>query len=332
MKKIILVQLLLIVGFLAHSQQSIDGSFPFQTDPAKKYSIYIPSGYSAAEPSKLMLGLHPLNTMRWDAESWRDTLIAFAEETQVILLCPDGGSDGRIDDPIDTAFTSALLDSAHHWYTIDSAKQYVMGFSWGGLTTYTYGLRRTKVFSGFIPIGAAINGAQPISSFIGNADGTPWYLVHGSQDSPGTRFLPLKDSLEAYGAILNDTLMPGIGHTIDFPNRNMILVNAFHWIDSVNCTVQDTTQEDTALFVRPLYDYSIHVYASEKVIVIENSTTETLELELFSLEGKRVRASSDLIREGQNSIAVPELKSGFYIVRLRHEDEVILSKKVFIAP
>ena len=29
--------------------------------------------------------------------------------------------------------------------------------------------------------------------------------------------------------------MPGIAHTINFPNRNQILSAAYQWIDSVNC-------------------------------------------------------------------------------------------------
>lgn len=173
--------------------------------------------------------------------SWCDTLVDFAEVNNLLLVCPDGGPDGRIDDPIDTAFTSALLDSMLVWYAVDTAKTYVMGFSWGGLTTYTYGLSHAQKFGGFMPIGAAINGASPISSFSSNVKRKAVYIVHGSNDNPNTRYTPLVNEMNNKGAILNTLLMPGVGHTIDFPNRNSILTNAFNWIDSVNCFQIDST-------------------------------------------------------------------------------------------
>ncbi|MFT5167850.1 MAG: hypothetical protein ACI8P3_003088, partial [Saprospiraceae bacterium] len=110
MKNLLFILLLISYSSLI-GQTRIDGSFEFQNDSAKKYSLYIPSGYQAGTAHRLMLGLHPFNTNRWDAESWCDTLIVFAETNNLILACPDGGIDGAVDDPIDTAFTSILLDS-----------------------------------------------------------------------------------------------------------------------------------------------------------------------------------------------------------------------------
>ena len=115
-----------------------------------------------------MLGLHPLNTSRWDGEAWRDTLINFAESNDLILVCPDGGPDGKIDDAIDTSFTTVLLDSVAAWYNINQGEKYIMGFSWGGKTTYTYGLRRTDQFAGYIVIGAAVQFGE-VSDIIANA-------------------------------------------------------------------------------------------------------------------------------------------------------------------
>jgi len=132
MKKVVVILIVIFCSVQLIAQQRIDGNFAFQTDPAKKYSLYIPTSYNANVPNKMMLGLHPFNTARWNGISWCDTLINFAEMNSLILVCPDGGLDGKIDDAIDTAFTSALLDSARIWYNIDTEKTYVMGFSWGG--------------------------------------------------------------------------------------------------------------------------------------------------------------------------------------------------------
>ncbi len=238
MKRILLVGVLLLcvsIPTTLLAQRVIDSSFAFGGDAAKKYSIYVPSSCVPTLASALVVAFHPLNTARWNAKSWRDTLIAFAEANDVILVAPDGGVDGRVNDQIDTAFTTVLLDSVAKWYLIDRYRVYAMGFSWGGLTTYTYGLANAWRFAGFMPIGAAINGTTEVTPALqAGAKGKPFYLVHGGDDSPESRYTPIRAGLETNGAILNSILMPGVGHTIDFPQRNQILGTAYRWIDSVN--------------------------------------------------------------------------------------------------
>ena len=70
MKKLAVCAVLCCCPVLANAQQRIDGSFEFQTDPSKDYSLYIPSGYTQGVPHHLMLGLHPWNTSRWNSVSW----------------------------------------------------------------------------------------------------------------------------------------------------------------------------------------------------------------------------------------------------------------------
>lgn len=285
--------LLFITSLFALSsfaQQRIDGTIAFQSDPAKKYSLFIPAGYNAATPHKMMLGLHPLNTSRWDAQSWCDTLIDFANMNNLILVCPDGGADGRIDDPIDTAFTTALLDSMEIWYNIDTSKVYAMGFSWGGKTVYTYGLRRTGRIKGFMPIGAAINGTSEINSIVANADGRPFYLVHGGSDSPNQRYTPLLNTLNSNNAITNSILMPGVGHTIDFANRNQILTDAYIWIDSVNCSLIDTGTT-TGVDEAPVYNFEVfpNPVTTESAITINfDREVSVSDIGLMDITGKRV--------------------------------------------
>ena len=183
----------------------------------------------------MMLALHPLNTNRWDAISWCDTLIAFADANDLLMICPDGGLDGAVDDAIDTAFTSVVLDSMMTWYNVDASKIYAMGFSWGGRTTYSYGLRNPNKFAGFLPIGAAIDGTSQVTGFLQNATDKPFYLVHGGNDSPAVRYTPMLNALNDNDACVGSILMPGVGHTIDFPNRNAILSEAFQWIETQVC-------------------------------------------------------------------------------------------------
>jgi len=217
-------------------QEVIDGNFAFQNDPAKKYSIYVPSSYDDAIPHALMIGFHPLNTNRWDAEAWRDTLIDFAEFNQLLLACPDGGIDGRVDDPIDTAFTTVLIDSLGTWFNVDRSQQYAIGFSWGARTVYSYTMHHPNTFKGAIPVGAAIDGTSQFLFNVADDWSIDYYVVHGSNDSPSVRYFPALDYLEGEDICHDKRLLSGVGHTIDFPNRNTILSEAFDFVSSPqNC-------------------------------------------------------------------------------------------------
>ncbi|MBL4625027.1 MAG: T9SS type A sorting domain-containing protein [Flavobacteriales bacterium] len=235
MRYIVLI-LVCFLGLENVAQQRIDSTMAFQTDPVKQYSIYVPSGYNENTPNKLMLGLHPWNTNRWNSISWCDTLLSFAETNDLILICPDGGIDGQIDDDIDTAFTTTILDSMKNWYNIAENSTYAIGFSWGSKTIYTYGLNHSDKFCGYVVVGSAMDGTTEVNSVLTNATNKPYYIIHGSSDSPNSRYSPIRDSLIDNSAIVKDTLMAGVGHTIDFPNRNQILSRAYQWVDSVGCT------------------------------------------------------------------------------------------------
>ncbi|MBL4658283.1 MAG: T9SS type A sorting domain-containing protein [Flavobacteriales bacterium] len=324
--RLIILLAILLTYTSSTGQIRIDSVFSFQTDPAKKYSLYIPGTYDAATPNRLMLGLHPFNTARWDAESWCDTLIVFAETNGLIMVCPDGGTDGKVDDDIDTAFTSALLDSMKVWYNIDTVKTYVMGFSWGGQTTYTYGLRHISKFGGMLPIGSAMSGTSMVSSVLNNADSVPVYIVHGGNDTPSSRYTPIRDALISNGAILNSILISGVGHTIDFPNRNQILTSAFQWIDSVNCSLP--APPDTAIPTDPTSIISIS--ASSGISLFPNPSSGVITLALgevvqgdysvtiFNVLGQRVFSKDIKISQGQRQLHLSpsDLSAGSYLINL----------------
>lgn len=324
----------LLLSGTSFSQQKIDSSFPFQTDPAKKYSLYIPSNYSPALPHKTMLGLHPFNTARWNAISWRDTLTDFAEANGLILICPDGGPDGRIDDPIDTAFTSALLDSVNVWYNLNPQKLFVMGFSWGGLTTYTYGLKHHTKFAGFMPIGAAINGTGAFASVLSNASGKPFFLIHGSLDNPNNRFFPALTGLSSNGAIIDSTYLPGVGHTIDFANRNQILGDAFHWLDSVSSTLTGVIQISNTLpdgySLQQNYPNPFNPSTSIRFSIPESGF---LSIVIFDMTGREVKTLINGVTEvGSYEVSFDAggLSSGIYYYKLVSGDFSDVKKMILL--
>jgi len=232
----------------AQAQTRIDSSFAFQTDPAKKFALYVPSGYEAGVANKAILAFHPLHPVWGNSTTWCDILTNFAEENNLLMICPDGGADARVDDPIDLAFTTALLDSLRAWHTVDVDKTFILGFSWGARAAYTYGLANSDVFAGFITIGAFINGIVQVSEYLPEkAQNKPFYIMHGDQDLVANiqvGFFPIRDALIDAGAVVNSLILEGVGHTIDFPNRDQILTDAFLWVDSTSTALTSVGVED----------------------------------------------------------------------------------------
>jgi len=304
--------LILIFGYLTiNCQTTIDGSFDWQSESDKKFNIYVPSNYDSATPNKLIVGFHPFNTSRWDSESWRDTLIFFAESVDAILLCTDGGPDGKVDDPIDTSFTSFMIDSIQQDFNINTDEIYGMGFSWGGRTTYTYGLHRPNLFNGHLVIGAAINGLTEVSNVIDNAPLKSFYLVHGSFDSPNTRFFPIKEALENRNACIETNLLQGVNHTIDFNNRNAILKDAFDWLENRNCGTSSTNN------ATGIIDIDVYPNPSQNIFRINRGSI----VDILDTNGDLVP-----VLKSNNSVDLTHLNSGVYYLRVELNNEIVTKK------
>ncbi len=302
MNKIYPLILMLACSFgLLQAQEQINESMPFDSDPDKDYSIFIPSNYVEGEPIPAFLALHPFNTSRWNGQTWCEELADFAEENGVFLICPDGGVDGKIDDAIDTAFTSFLLDSAFIWYDIDETKLYATGFSWGGKTTYTYGLNHIEKFAGLLPIGAAISISE-INGIAENAEDIPVYIVHGSFDNPNTRFYPLRDAMEENGACVESNLLQGVGHTIDFDNQVEILTEAYNYLQDNACAT--TSTEEQILDHKDILPFTL----VEQNHSVQLNLDKGSKWEVYSIEG-------ELVKSGNRSQLVVDMTSGIFIIR-----------------
>ena len=283
----------------AHAQARIDSAFAFQTDPAKEFAVYVPSGYSASVANKAMLAYHPWHPTWGNSKTWCDILTDFAEENNLLLVCPDGGNDGRVDDAIDKAFTTALLDSLATWYSIDPDKVFAMGFSWGARATYKYGLANPEKFAGFLTIGAFINGTAQVATVLANAVNKPFYIMHGDRDATvdlATGFFPIRDALIDAGAIVNSLILQGVGHTINFPDRNQRLTDAFRWLDSTSTSLS-VGVEDTDLplmhqpgILRPNYP---NPFRHSTVITYAIRQPSRVQIQVYNVVGQLVRTMVD---------------------------------------
>ena len=191
-------------------------------------------------------------------------------------------------------------------------------------------------FGGFLPIGAAITNTTEVTVPLQqNSYNKAFYIIHGTSDSPTVRLYPVRDSLIAKGAIVNTNLLSGVGHTIDFANRNDILKTGFNWIDSVNCY-------QLALSVKeaPITSNSVNVYPNPQTqggalnlsFPIRKNDIE-VDVYLFSLEGKKVLNVKKTLKRGTANISLntTEVSVGTYILTARVKGErALINKKVSI--
>ncbi|MEM9022209.1 MAG: hypothetical protein AAGB22_00610 [Bacteroidota bacterium] len=300
------------------AQLQVDSSLAFQGNPAKKYSLYVPSDYMPDRPYPLVVGLHPFNTERWNAASWRDTLQGWAEQHQLLLLCPDGDADGRIDDPIDTAFTRTMLDSMQHWFRVDTTRIFLMGFSWGGRATYAQALQHPHRYAGFIILGAATDTAALAGAY-GQAADKPFYIIHGAQDRPDARFYPVRDSLVRQGAYVATRLLPDVGHTIDFPGRNKLLSRAWLWVDSVHQVLVDTVA--LAAVKAGVMNRIPEVVSGGSTIWVEYMVTAPVEVrcQITDISGKEVAAKTHFLGKGKHRLGIPtgQVPWGLYNLKIQ---------------
>lgn len=300
---------LAILSFQVSAQEIINGTYDFQTDPAKKYSLYIPSTYDAGIPSKVIVGLHPWNTSKWDSESWAEELSELAEANNCIVICPDGGADGQIDDDIDTAFTSFLIDEMIGQYNLDEAQMYLVGFSWGGKTVYTYGLNHADRFAGFMPIGAAVELSEVVA-FAENAKDKYYYVIHGSQDSPNSRFTPIVNLLEDNEACVETNLLSGIGHTVEFPDQFNILNDGFQWLlNAAPCNIIDPIVEFEKVSIR----LRNNVLVSGEDILIDSESA--LVWTIYNTDGTQ-------LKKGEGNIVAQSLSAGIYFIQINQQESI----------
>jgi len=309
----------LICSCLCSAQTLITEVCPFQNDPQKFYSAYIPTSYDANEPNKAIIGFHPFNTSRWDAESWRDTLVTFAESVHAILICPDGGADGKVDDNIDTAFTRVILEKMKSQYNIDEDQLYLCGFSWGGRAAYKYGLHRPGMFQGNLITGAAVNGTNEVNGVLPNAAGENYYLIHGSNDNLNTRHTIISNALIDRDACVESNILQGVGHTIDYPNRNQILKDGFDYLVENNCLTSHIK------LVNKAKEISIFPNPSRGSIQFRTEIEELQIEKIFDANGSQVA-----FEQFGDKLNIFNLFPGLYILHFKAEDGKRYSKRIIL--
>lgn len=280
--------------------------------------IYEPDGYSELPVRRAMLAFHPFNPARWSASSWCDTLRSFADSTGLLLICPDGGPGGNVlDEERDTLLASMALDIYLDSFDVTAGRVYVGGFSMGGAASYVYGLANPERIAGFLVVGAAVNGTTLFGETLSNAVDRPFCILHGSADAPNVRFTPVIEALETERAILFDTLLAGVGHTIDFPNRNGLLADCFRRMDQVVGDGMSSVDVGRSWDGVNRSTVRRYVVSGDRILLESASTNEkrsmAIGVRLTDGAGRTVVLEGNRVSSTEVSIATETLDPGLWI-------------------
>ena len=129
-------------------------TLPRADEPAIRYAISVPAGYTPSTPVPLILALH--FGVRGDATgAGRDVVQILVgpalAELGAIIVAPDS-VQGNWSSPENGKAVNALLDMVLARYSIDTKKIAVTGYSMGGAGTWHFAEKFPERFSAAIPV------------------------------------------------------------------------------------------------------------------------------------------------------------------------------------
>ena len=150
----------------------------------RRYLLYVPKTYNSANPTALVISLHP--AAAWPAaerniSDWNQ----LADKNGILVVYPAGTGFPQVwpmgprSAEVDAKFISDLIDKLQASYNIDSARIYVDGMSNGGGMAFAVSCRLADRIAAV----GAVAAAQSLPfAWCGKADPVPMMAFHGTDD------------------------------------------------------------------------------------------------------------------------------------------------------
>ncbi|MFA7327149.1 MAG: T9SS type A sorting domain-containing protein [Candidatus Kapaibacterium sp.] len=305
--KYITILLLLLLPCIAIGED-IDLAFEYD-NITRDLAVYLPSNYSPVESFELLIGLHGCGQ---DAYSYRTALSEVAENNGLILMCINALDDGSqlnkmmVDER--GKVIPAAIDYLSTKYNIDKKSVYLTGFSCNAAMTLFHGLNNLYEFKGLIPFNAYLPPEYDNKYNLDSKKST--CFCSGTNDGNYSRNQTLYNQLRANGGVTYFNSMPGIGHTVTFPEFTNEMQECIDFIKQITTKVEiDDSGE--LLFLHP----------NEGILNINNKSNHN-NTEIFNLLGESVFISN------RNSMDISHLIKGLYIVKVNTNKSSFLSKLI----
>jgi len=218
MKKNIFFFLILLLVFKSITAQMNIYDTIIHASLNRTYLLHIPSSYNPANPTPLVIGLHGGAAASWYSLEEASHLIPKSNSSGFLLVYPEGvkvlgmrtwnggaccgyAVSSHIDD---VGFISALIDSLHAKYNIDTNRIYATGISNGAIMAYRLACELSDQIAAFGPVSATqaaedLHACQPgrpvpILHFHGTDDDANPY--NGGVAASGFHFTSVVDAIK----------------------------------------------------------------------------------------------------------------------------------------
>jgi predicted peptidase len=194
----------------------------------RRYTLSIPDGYTAGEPTPLILSLHYGGTVTpFFGRGLLQGLIEPAlRDLGAIIVAPDSAA-GRWTNPTAEQHVLQLLDYIEANYNVDTDKTLLTGYSMGGGGTWYLTPRHPERFKA-----ALVMAGRPQADSLEFDWTTPMYVIHSTADDvvPLDSTASIVEQLRASGAPIELVVIDGITH-YSVPAYRPYVTAAIPWIE-----------------------------------------------------------------------------------------------------
>jgi predicted peptidase len=196
------------------------------------YQVFVPRDYEAARSWPVILSLHGggaegVDGLRQTNGGLPTALRRDPDRYPAIAVFPQSPARRAGWRGLASQIAMGALDATLAEFRTDSSRVYLTGFSMGGygswyhLYHYPERFAAALVISGHIggpfghPLIAPDTASDPFASFAQRVSGVPTWIFHGDADSvvPIEHSRQMAAALQAIGADVQYTELPGVGHT-----------------------------------------------------------------------------------------------------------------------
>jgi phospholipase/carboxylesterase len=145
------------------------------------YSLYVPEGYSHAQPLPLVMALHG-GSGHGRAFLW--SWLREARSLKAIVVAPTatGRTWALMGDDTDTPNLNRILDAVGARWHVDPARLLLTGMSDGGTFCYVSGLEAGSRFTHLAPVSATFHPMMATMADTARLSGLPIRITHGARD------------------------------------------------------------------------------------------------------------------------------------------------------
>lgn len=234
-KQIISLCLIPLLCTQVYAQTKIEGAFNYNQKQSLEYAGYLPKGFQKGKALPVIIAFHPLNSLKWNVQSWRDELQAFAEKNKVLLICPEVQFRVSLNTQTYSEVVKRMTIKLLGRYDVQPNCIYSFGAGIGANIALKLGVSQRNFISGLILIASNPKAISLSTSDYSKCFNLPCFIIHGKNDHLQQKYYPMRKALSEAGACIKSMLIDKSGSSVNPQIKKDYLSTAFVWVHNYSC-------------------------------------------------------------------------------------------------